>query len=108
VNVELGISMSQISEKLLVAVPRVLLNLRKTVPSNVETPLTFNDANVPISVIASVPVTVRLPMITLLDRNVVVAWRTLMMALADNVDVFAVVIVLASSLRAVVLRIRSH
>jgi len=108
VNVELGISISQISEKLLVAVPRVLLNLRKTVPSNVETPLTFNDANVPISVIASVPVTVRLPMITLLDRNVVVAWRTLMMEFADHAAVLLVVMVLALSRRVVPLSIKSH
>jgi len=73
-------------------------------------PDTFNDANVPISVIAeaSVPVTVRLPMITLLDRNVVVAWRTLMMEFADHAAVLLVVMVLALSRRVVPLSIKSH
>jgi hypothetical protein len=76
-------------------------------------PETFRDVNVPSSVMAeafedSVPVTVRFPTTTFVDRIVVVAWRTLMMAFADHASVVAVLMVLAVNLLPAVLNRRSH
>jgi hypothetical protein len=56
----------------------------------------------------SVPVTVRLPTTTFVDRIVVVAWRTLMMEFADHAPMVPVVMVLAFNLLAELLKRRSH
>lgn len=56
----------------------------------------------------NIPVTVRLFTSTFVDRIVVVALRTLIIDFSDHVVVLAVVMMLASSLSAEVLSIKSH